>query len=85
MELRQMTNPEAKNLGALCDEVLLRLGEHFDSVQIMATTTEHEGTRTWFRGSGNWFARQGLAHEFINREQAQLTGKGVAIELKRDE
>jgi hypothetical protein len=75
-----MTDEEATKLGHLCDEVLLKLGEHFDSVQIMATTSEVEGTRSWFRGSGNWFARQGLAHEFTGREQAEL----VAKEMRRE-
>jgi hypothetical protein len=79
-----MNDKEATKLGELCDEVLLKLGEHFDSLQIMATTTEAEGTRTWFRGTGNWFARQGLAHEFIGREQAELTGKSVATELRNE-
>lgn len=79
-----MTNKEADELTIMLNDVSCRLGEHFDSFQIMATTTENEGTRSWFRGSGNWFARQGLAHEFIGREQAELTGQGVAIQLRKE-
>lgn len=79
-----MTDTQAAQLSTMLEEVSSRFGEHFDSFQIMATTTESEGTRSWFRGSGNWFARQGLAHEFIGREQAELTGQGVAIQLRKE-
>lgn len=57
------------------------LGEHFDAVQILATW--HEGGLTYSRayGSGNWYARQGMASAFINRdiadEQAKMIGKAI--------
>lgn len=44
------------------------LGEHFESVQILATFVEEGQTLRSFSGCGNWYARQGMAHEFINQE-----------------
>lgn len=44
------------------------LGEHFDAVQIMATKTTDDGdggTMNIILGSGNWFARYGMARMFI--------------------
>ena len=42
------------------------LGEHFESVQILATTVSEGQTLRSFSGCGNWYARLGMAHEFIN-------------------
>lgn len=47
-----------------------KLGEHFDTVQIL--TTRHEsgkegGTVNINFGVGNWFARYGLARDWIVR------------------
>ena len=51
----------------LIDSHVAALMEHFDAVQIFATKSDGEGTEDWMRGGGNWYARQGLAHEFITR------------------
>ena len=47
------------------------LSEHFDAVQILAEVTEDGATASCCRGCGSWYARQGLAHEFIERDKAQ--------------
>lgn len=70
-----------EELGEMVDKMALQLGEHFDAVQIMATLCDKDGTRSYYRGAGNWFARQGLAHEFITSEIAESTAKSIAKEL----
>lgn len=70
-----MTRGEAERI---CEEFAAKLGEHFDHVQIMATWTEEGGTMGTYRGAGNWYARQGMAHEFINQDIAQDTAAAIA-------
>lgn len=79
-----MTTEEHKQLGEMVDDMAIKLGEHFDAVQILASVCDHKGTSSVSRGSGNWFARQGMAHEFIAQDMAETTGKGVARELKNE-
>lgn len=47
------------------------LGEQFDSVQILVSIVEGGKTRKIQKGVGNWYARQGMAHEFINMDIAE--------------
>lgn len=51
------------------DKVLEELGEHFDSVQILASVTHAHGdgggTSTIARGSGNFMARIQHAREWV--------------------
>lgn len=53
------------------------LGEHFEAVQILATRQDGEGTQRCFCGSGNFYARIGMAHEFIEEDRA----KDAAIQI----
>lgn len=53
--------------------------EHFDCVQILVSNSIAEGTANVFLGGGNWFARQGMAHEFIRKDRAQTE----ALELSK--
>ena len=53
--------------------------EYFDSVEIMCSKTNASmGTGLLTRGRGDWFARQGMAHEFIKRDDAEAIGMAVA-------
>lgn len=79
-----MTTEERDRLSKLAARFAEDLGEHFDAVQILACVCDDEGTSNISRGSGNWFARQGMAHEFIAQDMAETTGKGVARELNRE-
>lgn len=60
---------------AEAEEILERfaamLGEHFDAVQILASWNDEGLSYCAKRGTGNWYARQGMAHEFINADIAQ--------------
>lgn len=74
---------------ALVDRVVEQLSEHFDAVQIMVSWNEQSQTRAVKAGSGNWYARQGMAHEFINadiaQEQAWQLGAVLEPEVEGDE
>jgi hypothetical protein len=73
-----MTHEEAYKL---LDDTLLKLGEHFDAVQIAATWSEQSQSMACHRGAGNWYARQGMAHEFIQMDRAQEIGMQVAKQI----
>lgn len=49
---------------------VLALMEHFDSVQILVSVSTPIGTQNVYMGAGNWFARQGMAHDFIAKDKA---------------
>lgn len=68
-------------LEAHLDKLTLELGEHCDAVQILACTVEAEGTRAYFKGSGNWYARKAMCQEFVERDQART----LAQEMPRPE
>lgn len=64
--------------------VALRLlGEHFDHVQILATWNEEGTTQRHFTGSGNWYARQGMAHDFISWDKAQTAADEISKVLPK--
>lgn len=47
------------------------LGEHFDAAQILVSWNTGGLTKAQNQGSGNWYARQGMAHAFIEADHAQ--------------
>lgn len=74
-----MTDEEKQNLWDLITSATEKLGEHFDAIQILASMSEEDGTRTFFHGAGNWYARRGMAQEFVNVDQART----LAAEIER--
>lgn len=61
-------NPDEERDDAKLKEALSLLGEYFDSVQIFCTRCEMgtaDGTVRAIRGSGNWYARVGLVHQWL--------------------
>lgn len=64
-----------------------QLMEHFDAVQILATVVSERGTELVAIGSGNWYARRGMAEEFINRDRAVTEANEIAeaIQSSQDE
>ena len=59
------------------------LAEIYDSVQVMGTfLTSDNRTVSQKRGSGNWYARQGMAHEFIEENIAEDTARAIAKKLE---
>ncbi len=66
----------------LLDAHIMELKEHFDCVQILVSTPDpkgSQGTLSHYRGYGNWFARQGMGHDFINQDKART----FASEIKQ--
>jgi hypothetical protein len=74
-----MKNPEANQR---LEDAVNVLREHFDCVQILASWESDDGEGSTFfarRGSGNWYARQGMAHDFVQTSQS----REIASELKQ--
>lgn len=74
-----MTKEQA---GELLEKTAEMLGEHFDAVQILATRHIDAQTHYIARGAGNWYARQGMAHEFINTDINQDVARQIAERLE---
>lgn len=77
-----MNDPELENLLLECAQ---KLTEHFDAVQIVASTVDERGTVIFLRGSGNWYARRAMCEEFIERDQAKVHAIIAETERKRGE
>jgi hypothetical protein len=68
-----------KAIDQILDELLPRLMEHCDCAQVLVSfPSETRGTAHNFQGAGNWFARQGMAREFVNMDQAQTFATEIA-------
>lgn len=63
-------------------EFLAKLGEHCDSIQVMASWNEDGATQCFKLGSGNWYARQGMAQDFIKFDTAQTNAYEVGKAIK---
>lgn len=50
-------------------DALARLIEQFDSVQIFATRRDNDGTGNFSIGSGDYFARFGIARQWVVAEE----------------
>lgn len=73
---------EANAAKEAIDRALEILGEHFDSVQILAShVTVNKETVSAFFGVGDWYARTGMAAEFLSRNNAQ----NIAWEIKSED
>ena len=77
-----MTGPEAQKL---LQETARQLGEHFDSVQIMGAWDEGGFSYCSKAGVGSWYARQGMAHEFINADIAHEQAYQISQRLNPPE
>lgn len=77
-----MTLMNSQDARKIVEEAAAKLGEHFDSVQILVSWgVDGGGTKSCFSGTGNWYARQGMAHEFINSDIAQDAAQQIAEKL----
>lgn len=74
-----MSNEDAENM---LDAIASRIGEHFDHVQILATWNDSGISKNLYRGTGNWFARQGMAHDFIQQDISQESATQISNALK---
>lgn len=79
-----MTFKEAETI---LEDTAAKLGEHFEVVQIMASwpAGEGKGTACSKRGIGNWYARQGMAHDFIQSNAARENAAEIAAAIKPED
>ena len=67
----------------MVDDLVAKLGEHFDSVQVFCTRYDSSGggrTVTVNAGTGNWYARFGQVSEWVTKEREQQKE-----EIRRDD
>lgn len=74
-----------EEIAVIVEQAASKLGEHFDAVQILASFHDSGGTSCIKRGGGNWYARQGMAHEFINMDIAKDAAVEIAKVLQDDD
>lgn len=63
-----MTHDELREF---IEKKVAEIHEHCDAVQVLVSWNEEGVTRDLFSGAGNWYARQGMAREFVIRNKAQ--------------
>lgn len=71
-----------EELGKLVENAAAALGEQFDTVQILTSNSDGDGTRCIKRGVGNFYARLGMAKEMLDEDQAQVWAKVFDERLK---
>jgi hypothetical protein len=64
-------------LGKLVEDTAKALGEHFESVEILACNSDGEGSTCIKRGAGNFYARLGMAREFLQEDEARVWEEAV--------
>lgn len=78
-----MTRPETERL---VDDIAHRICEHFDCVQILASRLKPDGSTEIFRrGAGNWFARKGMMHDYLETVSASDSAEMIAEQLRPPE
>lgn len=73
---------DQNDLVSFIDAEVAKILEHVDAVQILVSWNEQAISKNLYRGGGNWFARQGMAHDFINQDVAQENAKQLADKLE---
>lgn len=69
----------------LVDRATEVLGEHFDEVVILVSRMTQDGkgfTERIFVGKGNWFARKGMARDFLDRDDKLEAATMIAEKMK---
>ncbi len=78
-----MKTEDAKKM---IEAIASQMSEHFDAVQILVSFPCDGGdgggtaTQGLCAGRGNWYARQGMAHEFIERDKANELANAIKSE-----
>ena len=81
-EARIMTSEQIANLMQdFCD----RMNEHGDCIQILFSKTDASGTSIIKAGAGNFYARLGIAREFIQTDSHRDLASEIAGSLEDNE
>lgn len=67
-----------------CGKAVAPLMEHCDSILILATGRGEEGTMTFARGGGNFYAQAGSARDWLKRQDAETAAREL-IRVKRED
>jgi uncharacterized protein YciW len=73
------------DISKLVDRAVATLQEHCSSVHVMVSVQQDGCTRSIHRGAGDYYARLGLAHEFIDTTKQQDSAAHIATALKENE
>ena len=57
------------NSESIINRCLHELGEEYEAVQIFATRTENGNTLIVSKGTGNFYTRLGMVHDFIENDK----------------
>lgn len=64
---------------AQVERAISLLMEHFDCVQVLCSRVNPDReTESYYLGAGNWHGRQGMAREFLSKDQAQTNAREIA-------
>lgn len=55
-----------------------------DSVQVVATVRDEQGTGVYHHGKGNWYARQGSVEYWLRQDQNKDLSEEIAHSLEDD-
>ena len=69
----------------LVNAMARQLGEHFDSVQVLVSWNEEGLTKDVYAGGGNWYARVGMARDFLTRDTGETHADRMSSRQSRDE
>lgn len=69
-----------QELEKLLEKTVHELGEHFDTVQIVATNYDGATgiTQPYSRGIGNWYARHASCEELVRTARDESVAKAIA-------
>jgi hypothetical protein len=68
---------KAEDAEKMLERIAAQLGEHFEAVQILVSWNEEGMSMCSKRGAGNWYARIGMAREFLVCDQAQTNANEI--------
>lgn len=66
----------------IVDSAVNKLAEHFDVVLVMVSSSEGGDTFKICRGRGNWYARSGMAHDFLDKVKDEEAAIEIAKQLR---
>lgn len=69
----------------IIERIAAQLAEHWEGVQILVSRAEPDGTGRYFYGVGNWYTRQGMAHDFIKSEEARTAASEIGKAINPDD
>lgn len=81
-----MSPEELQRKADIVNKCISIMSEHFDAVQVHACfLTPENQTQRLSLGSGNWYARKGMAQEFLEMDQAQTVASEIEKARPKDE